>query len=512
LLLLDPEVGRIIYSYRNPPVAPEHPPGLIEVWRAARAGRPGISDLEPIAGSGDRDTRRRFAQYLAAPIRSGGRIAGIVAVSIAPQAIESILLDRSGLGPTGATFLVGLDGKIRAPFAAGEEDLHDSPSAGLVLNWSHLAAQAREDERIGPGRSGRTTLSSYAPTRLPGLNWMLFAEIDESEIDRQIDSALNPKILPILGFSLALLIALALMISRLVALSIGRVIGELRRLLHDVQDGRLRSRAEVASMSVDFRPVLRGINELVEALERQMDARRRLEEHVRDSQRLETIGGLAAGIAHDFNNLLAQMRALAYIIERDQAERGTIDPARIEDMKTAIRRGMELVGQILTFSRPGQNPATVVDLRTIAEDTMKIIRAALPAGVTMALELGPDPLPVRGVPAQIHQIVMNLCVNAVQALRSTGGAITVRLAAMPAASWNGETDMALLSIEDSGPGIPEEIRERIFEPFFTTKPPGQGSGLGLAIVNGIVMAMGGVIRLESPPGRGSRFSVFLPLS
>jgi methyl-accepting chemotaxis protein len=144
LLLLDPGSGRVVYSFRKPSLPPERQPGLTAVWKAAGAGQPGISDLVAAGGPESPDSVRRPFQYLAAPIESGGRIVGIIAVRVAPQAIETIMRDRSGLGPTGAIFLVGPDGGIRAPFPAAVEDEKKPQAADLVRNWARLAAEGRE--------------------------------------------------------------------------------------------------------------------------------------------------------------------------------------------------------------------------------------------------------------------------------------------------------------------------------------------------------------------------------
>jgi signal transduction histidine kinase len=268
-------------------------------------------------------------------------------------------------------------------------------------------------------------------------------------------------------------------------------------------------------MTADFRPVLAEINALIEAFEKQIELSRRLEGHIRDAQRLEVIGSLAGGIAHDFNNLLAHMRALAHIIE-DEAKGGGCDPARLEDMKLAIRRGTELVQQILTFSRPGQDQKRTVDLRESAAESLRLVRTALPANIALDYAPGGDALPVSGDPSQIHQIVMNLCVNAIQAMQGAGGRLKVGLALEEieegAGDEPGPRRYARLTVEDKGPGMSEDVRRRIFEPFFTTKAPGQGSGLGLSVVAGIVMSLGGTIEAESREGKGSRFDVILPLA
>ncbi len=484
LFLLRPDDGAIVYSIvgeaipaaRNEAALPR---GLDEAWRAARGGELGISDLRlepgPVGGP---------AQYLAAPIESGGRTVAVVAVQLAPDAIESIVRERSGMGLTGATFLAGPDGRLRAPL-----------------------------------RSARTkktrVLSSSAPVRIQGLPWTMFAEIDEGEIDGQIARALNLRIALLIGLSTVLLAALAFLIARGLGRGVRGVIEELHRLVRDVLAGRLSSRARTDAMTADFRPLLAEINALIEAFEKQIELSRRLEGHIRDAQRLEVIGSLAGGIAHDFNNLLAHMRALTHIIE-DEARRDGRDPARLEDMKLAIRRGTDLVQQILTFSRPGQDQKRTVDLRDSAAESLRLVRTALPADIGLDYSPGRDPLPVSGDPSQIHQIVMNLCVNAIQAMQGAGGRLTVGLSVEEieegAGDETGPSRYARLTVEDTGPGMSEEVRRRIFEPFFTTKAPGQGSGLGLSVVAGVVMSLGGTIEAESIEGKGTRFDVSLPLA
>jgi signal transduction histidine kinase len=343
----------------------------------------------------------------------------------------------------------------------------------------------------------------------------MFAEIDEAEIDSQIARALNLRIALLIGLSTLLLAALAFLIARGLGRGVRGVIEELHRLVRDVLAGRPRSRAKTDAMTADFRPVLAEINALIEAFEKQIELSRRLEGHIRDAQRLEVIGSLAGGIAHDFNNLLAHMRALTHILEDETRQDGR-DPARIEDLKLAIRRGTDLVQQILTFSRPGQDQKRIVDLRESAAESLRLVRAALPANIELDYSPGDDLLPVSGDPSQIHQVVMNLCVNAIQAMQGAGGRLSVRLASEEieggAGDEPGPCRYARLTVEDTGPGMSEDVRRRIFEPFFTTKAPGQGSGLGLSVVAGIVMSLGGTIEAESLEGTGSRFDVILPLA
>jgi len=507
LFLLRPDDGTIVYSNNGEAAAGERKgaalaPGLEEAWRAARSGELGISDLRLETDSGEAGP----AQYLAAPIQAGGATVAVVAVQLAPDAIESIVRERSGMGTTGATFLAGPDGRLRAPLRSGGGAL-DNETAGRTALGAHDAIIART--------KGMRVLSSSAPVRIQGLPWTMFAEIDESEIDGRIARALNLRIALLIGLSTVLLAALAFLIARGLGRGVRGVIEELHRLVRDVLAGRLSSRARTDAMTADFRPVLAEINVLIEAFEKQIELSRRLEGHIRDGQRLEVIGSLAGGIAHDFNNLLAHMRALAHILE-DEAGRDGRDSARLEDMKLAIRRGAELVQQILTFSRPGQDQKRTVDLRDSTAESLRLVRTSVPPDIALEYAPGGDLLPVSGDPSQIHQIVMNLCVNAIQAMQGAGGRLTVGLAREEieggAGDEPGPRRYARLTVQDTGPGMSEDVRRRIFEPFFTTKAPGQGSGLGLSVVAGIVMSLGGTIEAESVEGKGTRFDVILPLA
>ncbi len=458
------------------------PPGLAEVWREARSGRAGLSDVRLEA-----EPDGTPAQYLAAPIEADGRVVGIIAVRLAPDAIDSIVRERSGLGVTGITYISGPDGELKAPL------------------------------RPRPARpeSAKRVLAVHAPVGVEGLEWILHAEVDEGEVEGQIAHALNRRLIVLIGGSTLLLAALAFLIARGLGRAVRRVIDELHRLVRDVLAGRLRSRARPDLMAADFRPVLAEINALIEAFEKQIEASRRLEGHLRDAQRLEVIGSLAGGIAHDFNNLLAHMRALAHILSEEARADGR-DQAHLDDLTLALHRGADLVRQILTFSRPGQDRRGSLDLREAAAETLRLIKAALPAGIRLEFEPGSEPLPIVGDSSQVQQVVMNLCLNAVQAMQEGGGRLRVTLGRE---EMDGEPGgeaaagaYARLTVEDDGPGMSEAVRRRIFEPFFTTKAPGQGSGLGLSVSAGIVMGLGGTIQVESREGAGSRFDVILPLA
>ncbi len=387
LMLLRPDDGSVVYTQRLAGHAGARegadtlPPGLAAVWQEARAGRAGLSDVRLEA-----EPDGTPAQYLAAPIAAGGRVVGIIAVRLAPDAVDSIVRERSGLGATGITYISGPDGELKAPL------------------------------RPRPARpeSGKRVLAVQAPVGVEGLDWILHAEVDEGEVEGQIARALNRRLMVLIGGSTLLLAALAFLIARGLGRAVRRVIDELHRLVRDVLAGRLRSRARPELMAADFRPVLAEINVLIEAFEKQIEASRRLEVHLRDAQRLEVIGSLAGGIAHDFNNLLAHMRALTHILSEEARADGR-DQAHLDDLTLALHRGADLVRQILTFSRPGQDRRGSLDLREAAAETLRLIKAALPAGIRLEFEPGSEPLPIVGGPSQVQQVVMNLCLNAVQA-------------------------------------------------------------------------------------------------
>jgi two-component system cell cycle sensor histidine kinase/response regulator CckA len=219
--------------------------------------------------------------------------------------------------------------------------------------------------------------------------------------------------------------------------------------------------------------------------------------------KMEALGMFAGGIAHDFNNILgiiANRATLALVAQYS-------NPEQCEHMKQVLRatgRGKELIKQILTFSRPGSATLTAIELGPIVEDTFNFLRATLPASISVQLEIPPVPVLASGDSTQISQILMNLAANAVAAMPE-GGALTLRLETDPA------SEQVLLVVDDTGEGMDEELLPRIFEPYFTTHRGGRGTGLGLSVVHGIVKRHSGTILCESWPGRGTRFSIRLPL-
>lgn len=264
-------------------------------------------------------------------------------------------------------------------------------------------------------------------------------------------------------------------------------------------------------------PVTDTAGKIVGAVEVAVDIteRLRLEEQLRQAQKMESIGLLAGGIAHDFNNILS-----AIIGYTELAQQRNLSGDKLNDYLTNVlksgHRAKNLVYQILAFSRQAESSVLPVKMSLIIKEAIKMLRATLPTTISLKQKFSVDGN-VMGDPTQIHQVVMNLCINAHHAMRENGGNLTVGIE---------EDDMALVPdappistrtgyylrmvVSDTGTGMEENVRKHLFEPYFTTKPKGEGTGLGLSVVYGIVKNHGGMIRVESEPGKGTTFHLYFP--
>jgi signal transduction histidine kinase/ActR/RegA family two-component response regulator/HAMP domain-containing protein len=266
----------------------------------------------------------------------------------------------------------------------------------------------------------------------------------------------------------------------------------------------------------------------VSARKRQERAHAALEAELRQAAKMEAIGRLAGGIAHDFNNALGTMIGYIGFLLEDLPPGGR-DHEHAGRLMRAADHAKKIVRQILTYSRAEASERRVVDLRSVLAETSTLVQVSLP--ITTGIDVAPasDPLPVRVNESEIHQILLNLCINAHDAMEGMPGRIAISLGrgaaapgamappqgAPPARVTGGRLDpgrpYACLTVADSGTGMDQLTLSRIFEPFFTTKERGRGTGLGLAVVHGIVMAHDGAYVVESRRGQGTRFSIYLPL-
>jgi signal transduction histidine kinase/ActR/RegA family two-component response regulator len=252
-------------------------------------------------------------------------------------------------------------------------------------------------------------------------------------------------------------------------------------------------------------------------LEVEMQERKRAEKDLIQMQKMEAIGTLAGGIAHDFNNILAAVVGYAEL----GLYKKSIDQGKIEYIFTQIinagNRAKDLVKQILTFSRQGDEKRVPVNLGSIIGEALKLIRVGLPRDIEIQENIRVAADMVLGNPTQLHQILMNLCTNAAYAMKGTGGVLEVALDELHIDSAEQRQLRNLspgaylkLTVHDTGTGIEQKIIERIFDPFFTTKPPGEGTGMGLSVVHGIVKNYGGKILVSGEVGKGTTFTVLLP--
>ncbi len=237
------------------------------------------------------------------------------------------------------------------------------------------------------------------------------------------------------------------------------------------------------------------------AVKLDITAKKQTETILLRSQKMEAIGTLAGGIAHDFNNILTSILGFNHLILGDIRNPDAVTK-HVHQIHLAGSRAKDLVRQILTFSRQMPTQKTATDLCPVVNEVYQLVRTAAPANIKVKLELPPGKALVLATAIQLHQVLMNLCLNAIDAIGGESGIISVVLERRDGGF--------VLAVTDSGCGIPAHIQPRIFDPFFTTKGTGMGSGLGLSVVHGIVEDLDGTILVESPVEGGARFVVRLP--
>lgn len=247
------------------------------------------------------------------------------------------------------------------------------------------------------------------------------------------------------------------------------------------------------------------------AVKRDVTAEVRLEKQLRQSQKLEALGTLAGGIAHDFNNVLTPILGYTELAVDDLPSDSRVRES-LSRVLAAAERARDLVKQILAFSRRAEQERQPLRLGDLVRETLRLVSATLPKTIEIRSRLDDDLGTVLADATQLHQVLLNLCTNAWHAMGDEGGVLEVNLDAVEGTAAAPGVSHARLTVRDTGCGMPPEVLERIFEPFFTTKAVGEGTGLGLAAVHGIVRSHGGSLTVESEPGRGSAFMVFLPLA
>jgi PAS domain S-box-containing protein len=259
---------------------------------------------------------------------------------------------------------------------------------------------------------------------------------------------------------------------------------------------------------VEFRDITE--NKRAEGLREELEAK------LHQAQKMEAIGTLAGGIAHDFNNILGAVLGYAEMAKED-SEPGSRASDKLDRVIEAGNRAAGLVKQILAFSRQVASEPVPLNPQHVIREAIKLLRPSLPSTITIKQQLASPINTIIADPTQIHQLVMNLCTNAFQAMEQFGGILSISLENQELADQDIQQypdvkagKFVVLTVSDTGTGISPELRERIFEPFFTTKEVGKGTGMGLAIVHGVASSLGGFVTCESILGQGTVFRVYLP--
>ena len=243
---------------------------------------------------------------------------------------------------------------------------------------------------------------------------------------------------------------------------------------------------------------------------------KKLESQLQQAHKMEAIGTLAGGIAHEFNNVLAIIMGNADLAIDDVPD---WNPAReyLKEIRNASFRAKEVVRQILSFARKTMAALKPLEVNTIVKESLKLMRASIPAMISIKPKIPPGPKLILGDPTEIHQIVINLCTNAAHAMKTSGGILEVAVSEVTLDDRTASRyedlsagDFVKLTVKDSGEGIAPDVLEKVFEPYFTTKEFGQGSGMGLAVVYGIVKKCQGAINISSVVGEGTTVNVLFP--
>jgi signal transduction histidine kinase len=230
---------------------------------------------------------------------------------------------------------------------------------------------------------------------------------------------------------------------------------------------------------------------------------------------MEAIGNLAGGIAHDFNNILSSIIGFTELA-LDETSKGTLLEDSLQEVYSAGKRAKDLVKQILAFARQSDEKMGPIQPRVIVKEVLNFIRSTIPTTIEIQENIESESL-ILGNATQVHQVLMNLCTNAAYAMEDSGGTLNLSLKDVfvdkeKLSIGMKPGDYVEIKVVDTGTGIPPEIIDSIFEPYFTTKAHGEGTGIGLAMVQGVVESYGGKIAVDSQMGKGTTFTIYLPIT
>lgn len=483
-----------------------------------------------VGGAGVFEENSSTGEFYASPL-----LAEIVELPSGVRPLQS-LLDR--IRPEDSHGLVGFLRRLQDP-SRGRRAEHEC-RLGLAdggIRWLRIQAQTWFEPQGGRGRPVRTIGTVVDITERKAAEAVLRASIQENN---DLRTALDQHALVAITSPLG---RISFVNDKFCAVSRydrSELLGQDHRLINSghhtkeffrdlwntiaagrVWQGDIRNRAKDGScfwVATTIVPFLddRGIPARYMAIHADITERKRAEEQLRQTQKLESIGTLAGGIAHDFNNILSAILGNAELARMD------LDPHHeaygcLEEIRKAGQRAKGLVQQILAFGPRQPSEQKAVPLQALVEEMSRLLRATLPAGVELQIALDPLAPPVLGDANQLHQALFNLCTNAWHSLDDQPGTISIRLDSCTldhpaAAALPGTRPGRHVRVEvaDTGHGIELEAPRHIFEPFFTTKHPGKGTGLGLTMVQAIVQSHHGSIVVDSIPRKGSTFILYLP--
>jgi two-component system cell cycle sensor histidine kinase/response regulator CckA len=431
------------------------------------------------------------------PLTDGsGRVTGVVFANIDIRQLSASLAEETGrLGETIA--IMDRTGRIVAHSHEADRLVGSEGARGQV----RAMAAAGEALAYRPRADGTQWLFAISTVRDRAGEPIFFVVLGlpAERLLAGLDARFRFDLLTILLFGAGMMVAAWFGAELLVRRPIGRLVDATTALAA----GRLETRAAGVGGAQEIQALAQSFNEMAERLQKR-------DVHLREGQRLEALGRLAGGIAHDFNNLLTVVLGYSHSLGEhlDPESEAARD---LDELHTAAERATELTRQLLAFSRSQKLQPRAVLLNDTVTRMESMLRRTLGGTVTLETALDPAAGTVRADPAQMEQVILNLVINARDAMPD-GGIVRLRTRNVHLAIDDEELpagEYVELSVSDTGVGMDEATRSRVFEPFFTTKGPG-GTGLGLATVYGIVMQSGGHIACDSAPGRGASFRIWLP--